>query len=116
MKLKRRNIKSTNFLDLKPTRLCSYVPEDEGKVSVQIPRFESKWMGWLQRRLRRPYVMLRLDEVGSAVWLSCDGEKTVHEIGCDLESKFGKKVAPIWERLPRFIGTLHSGRLIELKS
>ena len=59
--------------------------------------------------------MLHLDDVGTEVWLSCDGTKTVHEIGKDLERKFGKKVTPVWDRLPRFIGTLHSGKLIRFE-
>ncbi len=115
MKLKRKQIKSGNLLDMRPKRLYGHVSEDDGRVSVQIPRFGARWMRWLQKRLKRPYVLLHLDEVGTAVWLSCDGAKTVHEIGRQLEGRFGEKISPVWDRLPRFIGTLHSGRLIRFE-
>jgi hypothetical protein len=84
-------------------------------VVVQIPRFRSRWMGWLQRRLKKPYFQLHLDKIGSSVWLACDGESTVSDIGKRLKERFGDDIEPLWDRLALFIRQMRSGKLIELK-
>ncbi len=64
-------------------------------------------MGWLQRRLRRPYVQLHLDAVGSTVWLASDGERTVSDIGERLRERFGEDIEPVWDRLALFVRHMH---------
>ena len=103
-----------NLLDLKPVRLMEHLMDD-GLVVVQIPRFRSRWMGWFQRRLKKPCYQLHLDKVGSTVWLACDGESTVGDIGKRLKDRFGEEIEPLWDRLALFIRQMRSGKLIELK-
>jgi hypothetical protein len=105
--------KDRNLLDLKPVRLMEHT-EAEGRVSVLVPRFRSRWLGFLQRRLRKPCVQLHLDEVGSAVWLACDGQRSVGQIGQALQERFGPQLDPIWDRLGLFVRHLHRGQLIAL--
>lgn len=102
-----------NLLDLRPHRLFEHELEDR-RVTVLIPKYRSRWMQWLQRRLARPYWKLHLDEIGTAVWLECDGRRTVAEIGSHLKDEFGEAVEPIWQRLPAFLRQMRSGKLIEL--
>lgn len=49
------------------------------------------------------YKKTTLDEFGSFILLQIDGKKTVKEIGESLESKFGDKVHPVYERLLLFL-------------
>jgi hypothetical protein len=102
-----------NLLDLKPRRLMSHEMEGDRAV-VLIPRFRARWLGWLQRRLRRPHVKLRLDDVGTAFWLSCDGATTLEQIGRTLQARFGEQVEPVWDRLALFVRQMHHGGLLEL--
>jgi len=103
-----------NLLDLKPVRLFEHRIEEE-LVTVLVPRYRSRWMAWLQRRLSRPHFKLHLDSVGSKVWLLCDGERTVEEIGKLVRECFGDDVEPLWERLGMFFRQMAKGRLVELK-
>jgi hypothetical protein len=103
-----------NLLDLKPVRLMEHLVEND-LVVVQIPRFRSRWMGWLQRRLKKPCFQLHLDKIGSTVWLACDGESTVADIGKRLKDRFGEEIEPLWDRLALFIRQMASGKLIELR-
>jgi hypothetical protein len=103
-----------NLLDLRPVRLLEHrIHED--LVVVQVPRFRSRWLGWFQRRLDKPCFQLHLDKIGSAVWLACDGESTVGDIGKRLKERFGDEIEPLWERLALFMRQMRSGKLIELR-
>jgi hypothetical protein len=105
---------SQNLLDLKPVRLMEHLIEGD-LVVVQIPRFRSRWMGWLQRRLKKPCFQLHLDKIGSTVWLACDGESTVADIGNRLKERFGEEIEPLWDRLALFIRQMRAGKLIGLR-
>jgi hypothetical protein len=104
----------TNLLDLKPRRLVAHEMEGDRAV-ILIPRFRARWMGWFQRRLKNPHVKVRLDDVGTAVWLGCDGQTSLAQIGRDLQARFGERVEPIWDRLALFVRQMKRGRLLELK-
>ena len=111
---KRKQVQARNLLELKPRRLFEHRELEDGKVSVQIPRFRHRWMGWYQRRLKRPYLQLHLDEIGSAVWLACDGQRSVAQIGDALKERFGEQVEPVWDRLALFVTHMRKGDLIAL--
>ncbi|MCR8743980.1 PqqD family protein [Romboutsia lituseburensis] len=49
------------------------------------------------------YKKIELDEFGSAVFLLIDGKSTVKEIGEILDSKYGEKIHPLYERLLLFL-------------
>ncbi|WML33587.1 PqqD family protein [Clostridium sp. OS1-26] len=49
------------------------------------------------------YKKITLDEYGSYVFLQIDGKKTVKDIGENLESKYGDKAHPLYERLLLFL-------------
>lgn len=53
------------------------------------------------------YKRTKLDELGSAVFVGIYENKTVREIGEGLESQFGEKVQPIYERLLVFINHIY---------
>ncbi|MEF9990844.1 MAG: PqqD family peptide modification chaperone [Romboutsia sp.] len=53
------------------------------------------------------YKKLALDEYCSAVFVQIDGNRTVKEIGENLEVKFGEKVHPLYERLLMFLNHIN---------
>jgi hypothetical protein len=53
------------------------------------------------------YEKISLDEYGSYVFLQIDGNKTVKDIGENLEAKYGDKVHPLYERLLLFLNHIN---------
>ncbi|MEE4176583.1 MAG: PqqD family protein [Bacteroides sp.] len=111
---KRREVlKHSNFLDLTPLPQHQHELEEEGTVRVLIPRFRGKLSGkLLQPRLKSPYIKLSLDELGSAVWLACDGQKNVRTICHEMREKLGEKIEPAEDRITRFLSQLYNQDLL----
>ena len=59
--------------------------------------------------------IIHLDEIGSFVWKAIDGTKTTDEIATELSENFGKKVAPVSERLEKYFKILSEYKFITLK-
>jgi hypothetical protein len=111
----RRGIKNreVNLLDLIPERIIEFEISDDGLVTLLAPRFRNKLLKkWLQPRLKRPYLRVKLDEIGSAVWLLCDGKRTVKEIAGPLRERFAEKIEPCFDRLSVFLRNLEGNRFI----
>ncbi len=109
-----RKSEPVNLLDLTPVRLFEHRLEED-KVIVLIPKYRSRWMSWLQRRLKRPFYLLHLDEIGSAFWLACDGQRNISAIGARLKERFGEDIEPVWDRLALFVRHMRKGKLIDLR-
>ena len=56
-----------------------------------------------------------LDVFGSALWLSMDGKKNVGDLAQMMESRFGKQVYPLYERLIVFLQMLVQQQFITWK-
>lgn len=88
-----------------------YETDDNGIVTVFV-----EWKGFYhriaQKFFRRPRVSdIRMDELGSFVWLAIDNSKDVHQLSCELENRFPKMEKSL-SRLIRFLEILHDNRLI----
>ena len=102
-----------NLLDLRPNRSYTWETEAEETVVVLVPKFRNRFLAqWLLPRLRHPFFHVKLDSFGSHVWLRCDGQKTVGEIGHSLQKRFGDRVEPVYDRLAVFIRRLERDRFI----
>ncbi len=105
--------KKINYLELTPIRICEFEKNDTGLVTLHIPRFPGKFIGkFLNSITKRPYIKANLDEFGSTVWLSLDGQKNVDRIGKILIENYGKKVEPVYDRLTKFFTQLYRSGLI----
>jgi hypothetical protein len=92
--------------DLRPCQTCAW-EEEEDRVVLLRPRFGSGRLGrWLERRLRKKPLRLRLDEVGTFVWRRCDGDRLVSSISEELREEFGERIEPAEERLVLFLSSL----------
>lgn len=105
-----------NLLDQIPRpRVEHFIQPETGRVTLKVPRFESRLarrlLGWLNRS---PTVDFRLDEIGSFVWLKMDGRRTIGRIGEEARAHFGARVEPAYERVALFCRNLSRDGLIRL--
>ena len=105
-----------NFLDLIPRRVDSinWNVLENGNVQIIIDR-----NGFLDRLVRffakTPEIMkIDLDQYGSAVWKSIDGERTTYEICEILKDEFGSNIEPLYERFGTYLNVLKNNRFIEV--
>ncbi len=98
-----------NLLDLFPERGLDHEVDDDGRVHLLEPKFTGPILGkLLQPRIQTPYIKTRLDEVGTLVWLRCDGETQVRTIAARLAERFGDDFDPEHKRLALFLHALSS--------
>ncbi|NWF50425.1 MAG: PqqD family peptide modification chaperone [Ignavibacteriaceae bacterium] len=110
---KKKSKINLNYLDLTPFRLHRYQLEDDGKVSVLVPRFTNKLLvKYLSSKIKSPDIKVMLDTFGSAAWLKADGEKKVSEIAVELLDQFGERINPVNERLTKFYTQLYTYKFI----
>ena len=106
---------SPDFLVLQPRRLLEWETDSEGRAVLLRPRFGSGLLGrvllsWLSPS---PY-RIRLDEVGTAVWVRLDGETPLVAVLSELQEEFGSRVEPAGERLRMFVDDMIRRKLIEV--
>lgn len=58
---------------------------------------------------------IHLDEMGSFIWRSIDGERTVGQIADILEGKFGERTKPLYERTEKYFCSLNEYGFIKWK-
>lgn len=113
-----RGAVSCSWGDVRPKRVrpaeTSVDANGEVRVAVLVPRFGGGWLDALMRPFGFSAHRVKLDALGSLTWELCDGTKSVREIGAALVERFGESVAPIEERLPRFLTQMVRARLVEL--
>ncbi|MBI3123224.1 MAG: PqqD family protein [Ignavibacteriales bacterium] len=110
---RRKILKNTSAFDLTPIHLVKHELNENKLVTVLIPKFQNKLAVKLfEPKLKSPNIKLKLDELGSAVWLAVDGKKKVGVIARELVDAFGDKIQPVEERLPKFFTQLYEQKLI----
>lgn len=78
---------------------------------VNIIEKQNHWIQNFVRKLKINiplYKKITLDEYSSYVFLQIDSKKTVKEIGESLDSKYGEKSHPVYERLLMFLNYIES--------
>lgn len=104
---KKNKKKQDNFLLYVPQKKHLHWEEKKGIVFLifyhnkPIERF-ARWL------VKKPNTSdIELDSLGSRVWLSIDGERTVYGIGEELKKTFGEKCEPVYDRLIMFLRYLN---------
>ena len=107
---------SINYLELTPVRNFDHVIEENGLVSVFVPKFDIKWIDTIMSRIvKSRFFKAKLDEFGTETWLEMDGNKSVQMISEHLSQKFGEKINPVGERLTKFLTELYKYNFITFK-
>lgn len=110
---KKEKYEGLNLLDLKPVRNFEFVLQDDNKVTLLIPKFRDKFFGkYLQPMIKKKYFKVKLDTLGSFVWLNCDGVTTVRQLAEKLQKQFGDAAEPADERVAKFIQQLYKSDCI----
>lgn len=105
-----------NFLELTPVRNYEHEIENNGLISVFVPKFDIKWLDRiLSRIIKSRFFKAKLDEFGTETWLEIDGVKSVQMISNQLSKKFGEKINPVDERLTKFLSELYKYNFITFK-
>jgi hypothetical protein len=65
---------------------------------------------WGPENVRRP-----LDEIGTQIWILCDGEHTILDICTELDKKHHEKVEPVLKRVVGFLEILLKLDLVRLE-
>lgn len=103
------------FWNARPRRRLDWRELDGGRGVVLRPKFgEGRAGRWLAAKLGDPCYRIRLDEVGTFVWKTCDGETPLAEMARRLRAEFGERVEPAEERLARFVRSMLRSRMIEV--
>ena len=107
---------SKNYLDYVPVKNpeIEYETAENGRVTLFI-----EWKGFhnriAQKFFHRPRISdIKMDELGSFVWLAIDGEKDVHQLSKEFDEKFPKKEKSL-SRLIKFLEILRDNNLIRWK-
>lgn len=110
----KRTKKDVNLLDLVPRRIVEHEIDEARIVTVLMPRFTNRFIRrLLVPRYRSPHIKIKLDEIGSEVWLLCDGARNIGEIASLMREKFGERIEPCHDRLAVFFKQLESARFVD---
>ncbi len=105
---------NNDILTTYPVRKCEFI-NNEGKITVLFKKeklnfFEKLFSsGWGNKPQK-----IDLDEIGSFIWLLCDGTKTVEDIIKMAKNEFSDKIEPADQRVPLFINQMANTKLVQL--
>lgn len=108
--------KNKNFLEFIPLRneKIGWKLDDE-KVTLIFHRY-SLFERIMHKIFKKAeFVKVELEEIGSKIWLLCDGKNTIYDISQQLEKQFGNKIEPTIPRLINYINTLKNNSYIYFK-
>ena len=96
-------------------RVLEWEDGPENRAVLLVPRFRKGFLAkWLQPKLKRPYMRVKLDDVGSFVWRKCDGQTNYATLVDRMRQQFGEKIEPAEDRLQRFLTTLYKSNFVEM--
>ena len=111
-----KKVKSENYLERIPMRNGKYnwtVKENIVTLEIENKGFFNKACQLILKKPKVSYV--HLDEMGSFIWPILDGEKSITDLGKDVEAHFGEKAHPLYERLAKYFQILESYGFITWK-
>jgi hypothetical protein len=70
-----------NFHEMTPFRVREHVLEENGLASIVVPKFKNEFLTHFLVPRRKPKVIkVKLDAMGTAIWLELDGTSNVGQI------------------------------------
>jgi len=115
--LKRRKfLKSANTLELHPIKCYSELIDDEGIVSVLIPKIKNETLrNFASRYVKNMFMKVKLDKYGSEVWKKIDGGKNVDLIIQEIKNQLSDELIDAENRIINFIFILYQQDFITFK-
>ena len=106
---RRKILKKTNALDLIPIRRCEHRAEEDGTVTILVPKFRNEKVSNFMLGKRSRFISIHLDENGTAVWLEIDGIKDVRTICGNIKTHLGEEFPQVEHRTSKFMSRLYPG-------
>ncbi len=109
--------KTQRILTSYPVRnKVKWVLEDD-RVVLIYPKDFSKFETWLHKRIGGPDMIRRpLDEIGTHIWMMCDGKHTIQDICTELDEIYHEDIEPVLDRVSKFLEILVKSNLIQISS
>ena len=106
--------KETNLLELIPIRVSDWKDNDEGLITLILPKFKSNLGKVFASMFKNPMYEVKLDAIGTLLWRECDGTNNIYDISQEMLKEFGDDIEPVYERIKIFINMLKNLNAIEL--
>ena len=101
-------LKQANYLALRPITRHNHETDENNNVCVIVPKFKNKlFVKFLVPPGKSPHFRIKLDALGSAVWLCINGKRSVDEICKVLTEQLGDKIHPAEDRVTKFLSLLY---------
>lgn len=99
-----------------PSRKVEEYIEEEGKITLLLPKFTNEWMRrWFIPARRSKHFRIHLDGLGSEVWRHIDGKTNVHGI-CqhvsDYQQRNQQHEEHLEERVTTFLSQLYKNGFV----
>lgn len=102
--------KNENFLEKIPikNKKINWYKDEKNLVTLEKKNcgIVNKLAQMILKKPKTSYI--HLDELGSFVWLSVDGQENLIEIAKKVKECFGEKADPLYERLTEYIQILYN--------
>lgn len=112
---RRKIFKKLNYLDATPVIKSDYKTDENGIVTIIVPKFKSNKFTKLLLHQRKRFFRIALDEIGSVVWQQIDGHNNVNDICKKSLEILGDKIHPVEQRITKFLTMLYDARYISFK-
>jgi len=116
---RRKILKNVNYLDLTPVRLMKDRLTENGKIDILLPRFNNNFWNQVYKNSKKgEYIYIHLDEIGSAIWNSIDGNRNVQAICHEMQDKHPDDLHPAEEtekRVTDFLSLLYREKYISFR-
>lgn len=111
----KKNI-SENYLERIPVRRnFNFTTDETGIVTLEIEN-KGIFNRIAQKLFKKPKTSyIHLDEIGSFIWPLINANKTILDLGKEVELKFGENANPLYERLAKYFRILDSYDFITWK-
>lgn len=104
---------NANSLDLTPVKLHSEEVDEQNLVTVLTPKFQNRFaVKYILPKMENKFFKIKLDKLGSFVWLNLNGKNKVREIIYKSLVEFGDEIHPADERINKFLLQLFNNKLI----
>jgi hypothetical protein len=99
------------------TRTIEWEDGPDGGAVLLVPRFRKGPLAkWLQPKLKRPHIKVKLDEIGTFAWRRMDGKTPFCDLVAAMKDHFGERVEPADERLKKFLTILYRDKFVKLEA
>lgn len=104
----------TEILDVYPVQVMEYEENDKLITVLYVNPNPNRFERLLFKKQLNKTKKIDFDDIGSFIWIKCDGKTKISEIIELVQKEFGEKIEHAEERVILFVKQLSRGRFINL--